>query len=47
MNWKKQIRIVSRAFAVTGLAFLIASSILFGLVQTDWGIRELARWVAN
>ena len=43
MNWKERIRLVSRVFAATALAFLILSAILFGLVQTNWGIKELAR----
>ena len=47
MNWKEKIRIVGRVFAATALAFLIVSAILFGLVQTNWGIRELARWVST
>lgn len=47
MNWKEKIRRVSRAFAVTALAFFIASAILFGLVQTDWGIRALAGWASS
>jgi len=47
MNWKAQIRLVRRVFAATALAFLIASAILFGLVQTNWGIKELARWVSG
>lgn len=38
---------VSRVFAATALAFLIVSAILFGLVQTNWGIKELARWVST
>jgi translocation and assembly module TamB len=47
MNWKAQIRLVSRVFAATVLASLIVSAILFGLVQTNWGIKELARLVSN
>ena len=47
MNWKAQIRRVSRVFAGTVIAFLMASAILFGLVQTNWGIKELARWLSS
>ncbi len=47
MNWKAQIRLVSRVFAATFLAFFIVAAILFGLVQTNWGVRELARWVSS
>lgn len=47
MRWKAQIRMVGRVSAATALAFLIVSAILFGLVQTNWGIRELARWVST
>lgn len=43
MNWKERMRLVSRVFAATTLAFLIVSAILFGLVQTNWGIKQLAR----
>ena len=47
MRWKAQIRLVSRVFAVTVFALVMASAILFGLVQTNWGVRELARWVSS
>lgn len=46
-NWKAQIKIVSRVFAAAGLAVLIVSAILFGLVQTNWGIKELGRLVSS
>ncbi len=47
VNWKAQIRLVSRVCAVTAIVFLIALAVLFGLVQTNRGIKELARWVSN
>lgn len=47
MNWKAQIRLVSRIFAVGVFALVIASAILFGLAQTNWGVKELARWVSS
>ncbi|MCU0594164.1 MAG: hypothetical protein MUC98_01700, partial [Desulfobacterota bacterium] len=47
MNWKEKIRRVCRVFTAALVAVLIASAILFGLVQTNWGIRELARWVSS
>ncbi|MGE5838613.1 MAG: hypothetical protein ACM34H_01670, partial [Deltaproteobacteria bacterium] len=47
MNWKPQIRLVSRVFAAATVAVFIASAIVLGLLQTDWGIRELARWAST
>jgi translocation and assembly module TamB len=47
MDWKAHIKMVSRVFAASALAFLIVSTILFGLVQTNWGVKELAGWVSR
>jgi translocation and assembly module TamB len=47
MNWKEQIRLASRIFAVSLFALLMALAIVFGLLQTNWGVKELARWVSS
>jgi translocation and assembly module TamB len=47
MNWKEQIRLASRISLVSVFALLIASAIVFGLLQTNWGVKELARWVSS
>jgi translocation and assembly module TamB len=47
MNWKEQIRLASRIFAVSLFALLMALAIVFGLLQTNWGVKELARWASS
>mgnify|MGYP005849121289 CR=1 FL=1 len=47
MSWKTKIRLVSQIFAVGVFAFVLASAVLFGLAQTNWGVGELARWVSS
>jgi translocation and assembly module TamB len=47
MNWKEQIRLASRIFAVSVFALFMASAIVFGLLQTNWGVKELARWASS
>lgn len=47
MNWKETIRLASRIFAVSVFALLTASAIVFGLLQTNWGVKELARWASS
>jgi translocation and assembly module TamB len=47
MNWKETIRLASRIFLVSVFALLMASAVAFGLFQTNWGVKELARWVSS
>ena len=47
MNWKERTRWISRIIAASALALLIVSAILFGLLQTNWGISVLAQWASR